>query len=41
MQQVLLPVVMSNFNPKNIKIVTNSALKKAGPKTFLQSEENF
>ena len=41
MKQALLPVNMSNFNQTNIKIITNSALAKAGPETFFRSEENF
>ena len=41
MQQALLPVDMSNFNQKYIKIITNSALAKAGPETFFRSKRNF
>ena len=41
MQQAFLPVDMLNFTPKNIKIITNSALAKAGPETFFRSEGNF
>ena len=41
MQQALLPVDMSNFDQKTIKIITNSALTKAGPETFFRSEGNF
>ena len=41
MQQALLLVDMSNFNQKNIKIITNAALAKAGLETFFQSEGNF
>ena len=41
MQLGLLTVDMSNFNQKNIEIITNSALAKVGSETFLQSEENF
>ena len=41
MQQALLPVDMSNFNQKNIKIITNLTLVKAGLETFFRSEENF
>ena len=41
MQQALLPMDMSNFNLKNIKIITNSALANAGPEAFFGSEGNF
>ena len=41
MQQTLLPVNMSNFNQKSIKIITNLALAKAGLETLFQSEGNF
>ena len=41
MQQILLPVDMSYFNQKNINIITNSALAKAGPETFSDVKEIF
>ena len=41
MQQAFLPVDMSNFNQKNIKIITNSALVKAGPGIFSDQKEIF
>ena len=41
MQQASLPVDMLNFNQKITKIIKNSALAKAGPETFFQSEGNF
>ena len=41
MQQALLPVDMSNFDQKNIKIITTSALAKAVLETFFRSEGNF
>ena len=41
MQQSLLRVDMSNFNQKNIKMITNSALAKAERETFFRSEGNF
>ena len=41
MQKVPLPGDMSNFNQKNIKLITNLALAKTGPGTFFQSEGNF
>ena len=41
MLQALLPVDISNFNQKNIKIITNLARAKAGPQTFFRLEGNF
>ena len=41
MQQILLPVDMSYFNKKNINIITNSALAKAGQETFSDVKEIF
>ena len=41
MQWALLLADKSNFNHKNIKIITNSALAKAGPEFFFRLEENF
>ena len=41
MQRAVLPVNILNFNQKNIKIIKNSALAKAGLETFFQSKENF
>ena len=41
MQQALLPGDMSNFNHKNIEIITNSGQAKPGPETFFRSEGNF
>ena len=41
MQKALLPVGMSNFNQKNTKITTNSALAKTGQKTFFRSKGSF
>ena len=41
MQLALLPENMSNFNQKNIKIISNSALAKAGPETIFDQKEIF
>ena len=42
MQQALLPVDMSNFNQKSIKIITNSALwRKQDWKLFSHQKKIF
>ena len=41
MQRALLPVDMSNFNQKNIKIITNSALGKLSRKLFSDQKKIF
>ena len=41
MQKALLPVDMSNFNQKKIKIIANSALAKNGRKLFSDQKEIF
>ena len=39
MYQALFPVDLSNFNQKNIKIILNLALVKAGPETFFDQKK--